>query len=192
MRDPPPAGALPVPKALDYARALHEATLDSNKELYTRAQIVLTLDGVVVGASVAALASKRHDLEDTVAIFGPETWGLLAVAALAFALSVTFSALALYSRHNEGARRVTADNRFTPARMWFYAHIAQLEAEAFVQHAIERADADFETRSRLTQVTNMAPIMVRRATFLNRAFASTAVALVFFILAAADYLVRLA
>jgi hypothetical protein len=49
----------------------------------------------------------------------------------------------------------------------------------------------FEIRARLTQVMIMAPIMVRRARWLNRAFLCTALAFVFFAVAEADYVIRL-
>jgi hypothetical protein len=38
------------PAALEYARSLHAATIAANTSLYTRAQIVLSLNGIILGA----------------------------------------------------------------------------------------------------------------------------------------------
>jgi hypothetical protein len=174
--------------ALEVARGIHTEAVAANRELYTRAQIVLTLDGIVIGATAAALAGKPGDLRDAVNVFAGTTWLALAVAGAALVGSVLSSALALFSRHAGGPR--AAVNTYEPANMWYYARIAALDPTQFVERTAQ-ADADFEVRARLSQVAIMAPIMVRRARWLNRAFASTALSFVAFALAAADYLVRL-
>jgi hypothetical protein len=174
--------------AIEYARGVHAEVRDSNKDLYTRAQIVLTLDGIVLGATGATLAAKPDDLSKTFAVFGATTWVALGVAGAALIASVLSSALALYSRHKQGPR--PGDNAYQPGNMWHYARVADLDRARFIEIA-EQADMVFEIRARLTQVTIMAPIMVRRARWLNRAFLCTALAFVSFAVAAADYVIRL-
>ena len=175
---------------LEYARGVHSEMRAANHDLYTRAQIVLTIDGVVLAAVGAGLAGQPDDLEATVAVFGATTWAALGLAAAAVLASVLSSALALYARHMQG-RPSHATKSYEPANMWFFRHVAELDPARYIEVA-ERADAAFETRARLAQVTIMAPIIVRRAQWVNRAFASTALAFAFFALAAADYLIRLA
>ena len=51
-------GAADLQAAAEYARGVHRETLDFNRGLYTRAQIVLTLNGVLLGAVGAGLASN--------------------------------------------------------------------------------------------------------------------------------------
>jgi hypothetical protein len=177
--------------SLEYARGVHSELRAMNSDLYTRAQIVLTIDGVVLAAVGAALAGQPDDLARTVDVFGVTTWTALGVAAAALIASVLSSALALYARHMQGRRPVARSDAYEPATMWFFRHVAELDPVRYVEVA-ERADAAFETRARLAQVTVMAPIMVRRAQWVNRAFASTALAFGFFALTAADYLIRLA
>ncbi len=70
--------------------------------------------------------------------------------------------------------------------MWFFGHVAALAPEQFMEHA-SKADASWEIRARLAQATIMAPIMVRRATWVNRAFVTAALTFTFVALAVADY-----
>jgi hypothetical protein len=139
----------------------------------------------------AGLAAQPDDLSRTVSVFAGTTWAALGVAGAALIASMLSSALALYARHMQGLRGNGGAAAYEPANMWFYRHVAELEPARFIERA-EQADAVLETRARLAQVTVMAPIMVRRAEWLNRAFASTALAFVAFALAATDYLIRLA
>jgi hypothetical protein len=75
--------------------------------------------------------------------------------------------------------------------MWYFGGIADQPAETFVEQALLSLDEDpnFEARVRLAHVSLMSKTMVRRADQLNRAFAGTATALVFFAFTIADYLV---
>jgi hypothetical protein len=181
--------ATQVPPALEIARRIHAEVISANRDLYTRAQIVLTLDGIVLGATAAALAGKPGDLRRTINVFATTTWVALAVAGAALIASVLSCALALFSRHGRDPNAAAV--RYEPKSMWYYARIAALNPEQFVER-MAQADTDFEIRARLWQVAIMAPIMVRRARWVNRAFASTALSFVAFALAATDYVVRLA
>jgi Family of unknown function (DUF5706) len=176
---------------LEYARGVHSEVHTANRDLYTRAQIVLTIDGVVLAAVAAAVAGRPDDLAETVNVFGATTWAALGVAGAALVASVFSSALALYARHMQGTRPSASGGAYEPANMWFFRHVAEHDPVRYVEVAAQ-ADESFETRARLAQVTIMAPIVVRRAQWVNRAFAFTALSFTFFALAAADYLIRLA
>jgi hypothetical protein len=172
--------------ALEYARAVHAEHLDSNKDLYLRAQIVLTLDGIVLAAVGTALASKPDDLRKTADVFGWETWAFLGGAGVTLMAAVVSAAMALFSRHRQGP---TGHGRQAARDMWFYRRIAR-HTDDFVKQG-RNADALFETHQRLTQVANMAPLMVRRADWLNGAFGFTAATLFCLAVAAIDYALRL-
>jgi hypothetical protein len=171
--------------ALDYARAVHMEARESNQDLMRRAQIVLSLDGIVIVAVGAALAGKTDELRKTVAVFAASTWVILGVAAAALMGSVLASAMTLFSRRRQGPSATSGARADEPATMWYYNAIAKLDRARFIERA-EQADALFEIRARLTPVTIMAPIMVRRARWLNCAFACTALAFVAFAIGAAD------
>jgi hypothetical protein len=181
----------PARAALEYARGVHAEAHDFNRDLYRRAQIILTLDGIVIAVTGAALAAQPDDLRKTVAIFGSTTWVAVGVAGAALLAAVLSSAMALYSRHRQGARGDGDEDAYAPANMWFYGRIAELDRRRFI-YVAEQADEVFETKARLAQVAIMAPIIVRRARWLNRAFVCTALALGAFALGAVDYVIRLA
>src|SRR5207253_3013680 len=134
-RDPALAGP-----ALEYARGIHAEAHDFNKELYRRAQIVITLDGVIIAAAGAVLSAQPDDLRRTVSVFGSTTWAALALAGAALIASVLSSAMALYSRHMQGAKRNAGAaympaNAYVPANMWFYRGVAELDPGRFIEVA---------------------------------------------------------
>jgi hypothetical protein len=176
--------------ALEYARRVHADVREQNKELYTRAQVILTLDGILVAAVGASLATQPDDLSKTLAVFGASSWFALGLAGAALVASVLCSVMTLYARHFQGIAPPLGDAGYEPPTMWFFRHIAELEPSRFIDRAAQ-ADVAFETRAHLAQVATVAPIMVRRAAWLNGAFACTGLALVSFAVAIADYLIRL-
>ena len=175
-------------EALEYARGIHAEARETNKDLFTRAQIVLTVDGVLIAWAAGVLGARPDDLARTVAVFGWTTWAELAIALAAFVVSVLSAALALYPRSMQGPGPTPGEINFS--FMWFFRHVADIDPDTFVE-AAQRADAASEVRARLTQVAIMSPLMVRRVRWLNRAFAALAVALALFSVAAADYVIRL-
>lgn len=179
-----------TPAALEYARGVHNEIRETNKDLYTRAQIVLTVDGVILAAAGGSLAAQTEDLSKTLVVFGVTTWFELAVAGGALIASILCSVKALYVRHLEGDPVPHGEAAYEPSTMWFYRHVAELEPARFIERAAQ-VDNAFETRARLAQVAAMAKIMVKRARWLNLAFASTGVAFIAYAVATADYLIRL-
>jgi len=187
-------------RAVEYARGVHRDNLDLNKDLYTRAQIILTLDGVVLAGVAAGLARDPADVAAIVRRFSSLTWVLLALATAALIVSVLSAAQALYSHHRSRepswflpARwiRRQSQSAIGPWHMWYFGGIAEVPTEEFATQAMRelRNDPDYEAHVRLAHVWGMSVTMVRRADQLNRAFVCTALALVFFALAAADYLI---
>lgn len=189
-------------RAVEYARGVHRENLDFNRDLYTRAQIVLTLDGVVLAAVAAGVARDPADVAAIVRRFSSLTWVLLALATAALIVSVLSAAQALYSRHRRRERwrpqllparwiRHQSQSAPGPWHMWYFGGIAEMPAEEFVDQALLelKNNPDYEAHVRLAHVWVMSATMVRRADQLNRAFVCTALALVFFALAVADYLV---
>jgi Family of unknown function (DUF5706) len=174
---------------LAYARELHSEVKELNRDLYSRAQTVLTLDGVVIGVFGAVISSSPDDVAKTVERSTTLTSVLAILAIAALACSVVSSFMALYSRHRTTAvpiGRTGVDN----AHLWFYAKIAEVRREDFLE-AASTVDDERETRIRLLQVATMAPIMRRRANWVNTAYALSALGFVLFVAAGVDYLAEL-
>lgn len=182
-----PDDPAPTPVALEYARSLHAATIAANAALYTRAQVVLSLNGILLSILGGVVITNPADLRKTISIFGVTTWLALAVAGAALAASILAAALVIRPRGNKYSGQTL---ECTPINMWFFARIAQLKQDDFVSTG-ERMDAAFEIRVHLNDVTVMAPTMVRRVKRLSLAFFAMSLELLAFTVATADYLIRL-
>lgn len=174
---------------LEYTRELHAEVTSSNRDLYTRAQTVLTLDGLVIGVFGAVISASPDDVATTVDRASRLTSMLAIFAISAMAGSVVFSFLALYSRHRAGALPVEPTG-LSDGHLWFFARIADVPVDDFVA-AGSQVDALRETEIRLRQVATMAPIMCRRASWVNAAYATSALGLVLFVAAGISYLIGL-
>ena len=174
------------PVALEYARSLRAATIAANASLYTRAQIVLSLNGIILGAVGAFVITNPTDLRDTIRAFGATTWLALGVAGGALAVSILGAAFVIRPRGVKYRHRLAC----TPENMWFFARIAQLDRNEFLTTG-EQIDASIEIRVHLSEVMTMAPIMVGRIRRLSVAFSAMAVELLAFTVATADYVIRL-
>lgn len=177
-------------EALDYARNLHAEILESNRDLYTRAQVVLTLDGLIVGVVGSRVLSEPGDLRRVAEVFSTLTWLLLVSSVVAILMSLIFATISLMSLHRKGPRVAPSASPWPSERLWYYGHIAAMPADVFVGRA-STATAEWEIRARLTQAAIMAPLMVRRANWLNRSFAATTLSFVSLALTATDYVARL-
>lgn len=202
---PPVRRRTPGTSSLEYARNVHAQILENNQTLFNRAQIVLTLDGVLITAFGAIIAAKGNDLKP---LHGFSAYGALVcvvVAVVALVGSVWAAARALHSRHGAGQE---PGMLYTAENMWFYRRIAELVTgeelgstwkrgllavlprqgpkEASPQLSIDFAreakrkssTSAFETETRLLQVAITAPMLVRRANQLNWSFWATAIALI--------------
>ena len=60
--------------ALQYARGVHAEIRETNRDLYTRAQVVLTLDGLILSAVVAGLVAQPSTVHAITSQLGLSTW----------------------------------------------------------------------------------------------------------------------
>lgn len=176
--------------ALVYARALHTELLTANRDLYSRAQTVLTLDALVVTVFGAIVSGSPEDARTTAARIGPVAGVLGIVALAAIAISIMCALVALYVRHLSG-RSVATDGPPAGSQLSFYGRIAEVDPDAFVEAASGLTQTS-ETEVRLRQVAVMAPIMTRRANWVNASFLAAGTGFIAFVMTIVVYLLRLA
>jgi hypothetical protein len=70
-------------QALDFARNVHSDMLGTNRDLYTRAQWILTLDGVFTSLVAGRFLTAPKDLRPAITEFTPLTWALLTLVCMA-------------------------------------------------------------------------------------------------------------
>lgn len=178
----------PISPALAYARSLHEDLVAANRDMYIRAQVVLTLDGLVVSVVGAVVSAAPEDVAKSAALSGPIVGSMVLLALALLAISVTCALLALYVRHRTGAE---PGSSVGVNHLWFWGRIAEVDPVSF-QKVARKMTEELETEVRLRQVTVMARIMNTRAGWTNRAYGAAAASFVLFIAASALHLARLA
>jgi hypothetical protein len=175
-------------QALEFARNIHSNMLETNRDLYTRAQWILTLDGLVVSLAAGRLLAAPIVLRPAIAEFTPVTWALLTGASLALIWSALGAILAIRSSYKTGLHHVASAVKIQPEQMWFFRHVAELSPSDYVEAGL-RATNISETRARLSQAAAMAPNMLKRARWLNRSTFGAGLGIVLFALAVVDYIV---
>lgn len=177
-----------VAESLDFVRELHRDVVRSVREQYSRAQIALTLDGLVISVLIGIISSAPDGLAATVDLGGPATTLLAAAALASLALSAGAAVMTLYSKHMSGVKPQASSSVPVPDdQLWFYARIAEVAEDDFVG-AVCGVDAARETRIRAQQVATMAPIMTKKAAWLNRAYVFATLGIALFVASALNYL----
>jgi hypothetical protein len=192
-----------VGPALEYARRLYANVLDWYKLADTKAQLLLTVDGVFVTVLAGAVLGDPEETSDRVQRFGPETWALLGAAALALLLSVACAALCLWSRSGLGGsairrlmqRELGVDPgrraSYSPEVAWWFGMIAALEP-GHIAAMIKDADERFERDALVAQIVVLSRNVLRKHTWVNRGWALAAAGAGSVVVLTATYLVRLA
>jgi hypothetical protein len=192
-----------VGPALEYARRLYANVLDWYKLADTKAQLLLTVDGVFVTVLAGAVLGDPQETSDRVQRFGPETWALLGAAALALLLSVACAALCLWSRSGLGGaairrlmqRELGVDPgrraSYSPEVAWWFGMIATLEPR-HIAATIKDADERFERDALVAQIVVLSRNVLRKHTWVNRGWALAAAGAGSVVVLTATYLVRLA
>lgn len=175
-------------EALEFARNVHSSMMETNRDLYTRAQWILTIDGLFTSLLVGRFLTAPKDLRPAIAEFAPLTWTLLAAACVALMWSVLAAILAIRSSYRAGPHHVSSAQKIEPEQMWFFRHVAELSPSAYVSKGL-RATQDVEAKARLSQAAAMAPNMVSRARWLNRSIFGAGSGFVLFALAVINYVV---
>src|SRR6476660_210956 len=90
-----PASSTP---GLEYARKLYANILEWYKDVHSRAQVILTVDGAFITLLAGSVLGKSDEIAAATDEFGPETWALLALTAVAFGLSLIWAIRTLTPR----------------------------------------------------------------------------------------------
>lgn len=175
-------------EALEFARNVHDDMILSNRDLYTRAQWILTVDGVSISLIAGRMLASPKDLRPVTAEFTLVTWVLLSSAGLFLLWSVLSAVLAIRSAYRTGPQHAVGAKNLRPEQMWFFRHVAQIPREDFVREGA-RATRSWEITARLAQAAAMAPNMVKRARWLNRSILGAGLGYALFGCALADYVV---
>lgn len=191
-------GADDLEPALDYTRRLYGNLVDWYKTAETKAQILLSLDGIFVSLVVGSLLRDRDGTRSTLEEFGVETWAAVATVGVAISASIFCALMCVVSRvmpRAEMARRFpeladdSAGTRYPPEAMWFFQTISRLDEQRYTTEAL-RMTAETEARALANQSYLLSGRVLKKHLWVNRGFGFAAAALVALVVAAGSFLWR--
>jgi hypothetical protein len=185
--------------AVDYARRLLELVINWYNNADSKAQIILTLDGVFL----TFLASSVLGSPDTIRIifgrFGPETWLLLILMCLCLVGSIVSALICLLSRifllsKRDSILRKERENvktaeAYSPNVMLFFQSITWLDHDRF-QQQLKTVDKEFEVEALASQIYHLSKRVTTKHKAVNYGFAFTGAVLVCFLAVTISYLAR--
>jgi len=165
----------------------------------TKAQVVLTVNGLFVTFLTASALASRSDVVQATAAFGAETWAFLAGMSACMTLAILSAVTCLASR-GLGRRKLQrllgnfavdpdkADT-YAPEMTRFFYFLSALKAAPFIER-LRAADQDFIVRALASDIIDFAPYVVAKHRWVNRAFIMTGMTLGFFLCAGVSYVIR--
>ena len=168
-----PAGA-EAPR-LDYLRRLYDNVFYWYRLADTKAQLILTLDGLVITLFTAAVLGDPNDLDARVKAFTEATWVTLSAAMAALLCSVAAALMCLRSRlHRSHIQQTLEEHDLDPCApqsyapvSWWFGTIATLEPRRMTDILI-KADGSFEARALATQIPLLSRNVLAKHRWANR------------------------
>jgi hypothetical protein len=199
-----PASAETSPRSYDVAVEHLRSLQDSLRYWYqtadTKAQVVLTINGLFLTVLAGSILTRRDDVARTVTVFGPETWVLLAGTAAGFVASIFCAVMCLAPRGVQPQRERRDFDRYgvepnqvdtyKPEVTVFFALVAQLQPEQFAKR-MRSIDKQFVVNALASDTVVWSREILHKHRWVERAFIFTAITLGFFMCVAASYVIRI-
>ena len=184
------------PQGLDYVKQLYDDRRAWYQDVQSRAQLILTIDGIAIAFLTGTLLTKASDVSTTIQLFEWDTWVLLALLALSLLFSLLLTSLSMTPRQRSKKLRqdiagLRGETPYPPSGMWWFVHIGALDKGRFVDEAVH-TQPEFAARALADDVFELSHHLERKYRLVRRAYKWTAAALVFFMATGADYLVHVA
>lgn len=190
------ATAAPEPD-VEYVRRAYDRAIDWYKVAESKAQLLLTVNGLLVTVYFAVLTGKAGSADRAARLVGTEARIFAMVSAAAVIGATGCAAGALWSRHTgnikEAFPRLDVEPgdpaSYCPEVLWYFGHIARLDADAAAR-MIGGADRRFEVTALSYNLVNLSHVVLRKHQFVNLGWALTATAIVSLVLAGAALLIQ--
>ena len=188
--------------AVDYARRVFEIVTNWYNNADTKAQIILTLDGVFLTFLTSSLLESSDSVDKIILRFGLDTWSFLILMCLCLVGSIVSALLCLLSRifllpkrdsilRQERARieAIESDEGYSPNVMLFFQTISWLDHDKF-QQQLGTVDKEFEIKALASQIYHLSKRVNTKHKAINYGFVFTGGSLIFFLAAGISYLAR--
>jgi hypothetical protein len=185
---------------LEYARRVYDRVLDWYKVAETKAQLMLTVNGVFVTIGFGIFSAKPDNADVPTQDLGPETWAFLAVAVAALAGAISTAAVCMLSRHRHSIKadfkRLDIDIRNGKRRepypvesLWYFGHLGSLPFRRAV-NSFDQIDEDDEFKILTFHVVGLSRVVLRKHRLINAGWLLTSIALLSLLAAITSYVIR--
>jgi hypothetical protein len=188
----------PSQTSVEYLRRLYANVFDWYKIADSKAQLILTLDGVFVTIVTGTVFAKPDDLAAWQRVFGLETWIFLSLAALTIMSSIICAILCLHSRLHEALLsdivrhyHVNRDDirTYVPGVAWWFGMIAKMEPKLIARY-LQTADDTFEADALADQIVVLSERILRKHRSVNWGWLFAGASLLSLVAAGASYVLR--
>jgi hypothetical protein len=183
----------------EYLRKLEESLRYWYSAAETKAQVVLTLNGVFLAFLTGSVLTSGDKAAKTVTVFGPETWAFVAGLAAGIAGAIFCAIRCLVARGcrskdiNKTFAQYEVDpeqgDTYIPEVSVFFAYLAQLRPEHFVKQ-MRAIGPQFVVQALATDNILWSKSILAKHRWVNLAFSLTGIALGFFLCVGVSYLIR--
>ena len=186
-------------EAVDYSRRLLDLVINWYNNADSKAQVILTLDGVFLTFITSSILASPDDLGKIIGRFGLDTWLFLILMCLCLVGSIVSALVCLLSRifllserdrilRRERAQVKTAE-KYSPNVMLFFQSVSWLDHDKF-QEQLKTIDTDFEVAALASQIYHLSKRVTTKHKAVNYGFVFAGATLVFFLAVGISYVAR--
>jgi hypothetical protein len=186
-----------ISASLDYTRRLFERIIDWYKTADSKAQIILTLDGVFLTFLTTSVFKNPDELSRIIQRFNFFTWLFLALMCVCLIVSIISALMCLWSRVwlfskrdavlvNE-KKRLKDAKKYSPNVMLFFKTISWLDHDKF-QSQLADVNEEFEIKALASQSYLLSKRVNAKHLLVNLGFVLSGASLIFFLAGGISYL----
>ncbi len=181
--------------ALDYTRRLHKDVNDWYTSADNKAQILLTLNGVLLGflgsaafwgADKLQVAVDKNGCEKGCEI-GYETFAFFIAFLMSLGVSITSALICLKSRLRHDAQEALPP---VPENIWFFQRLPGIAPQEFARK-LRSVTPEMEIEALSSQIQILSFNVINKHVWFNRGFKFFVLGLLCFLMVVASYVVRL-
>lgn len=185
--------------AVEYTWRIFNSNIDWYKNADTKAQIILSLDGIFLAFVTNSIFMKRADLIALLVGFTVWTWLLFGLMCVALAGSILCAIACLWSRiplTKRGRDKYLASHNiqvdkldtYLPEATFFFQKISWLKSDLY-QRLLLSADKRFEIEALGPDIHTIASNVVKKHRLVDVGFLLTGISLLLFLATGISYLV---
>lgn len=173
--------------ARDYTRRLYKHVEDWYTNADNKAQILLTLNGLFLGALGSAALFSGNSIRTAVSLFGFETFLFFLIFLFCLGASVTCSLFCLKSRLHPN--HMKQDELAIPANLWFFQMVCAVRPREFVEK-LHGVNAEREIEILARNIQTFASNVVRKHMWFNNGYRFFVLGLICFVVFMSSYVAR--